>query len=445
VIGMQDDNISASITFGSLGWPNLVVDLWTLAWMSSYAFGSLFIFMKLLDKDPDKTLKMYKDTKAVMDDLEDSVSRGVGNSELERLAKMARAKQLVLYAKEVQKMLKRGTSVWLVDRGEEVRSAQFWKWKKITIVWSEPKVKDIDFSDEVEFSLYVKGGWPWSRSPPAVVWFCQTPEEYFQRVGACELPEGLTVVKIRYSEILGRLLVTSGYTFFDARYLGWCRCCRRQPKFEWKKMKEEDVRVSERFPGESEVYYDKSRFEWFDRNMEYFNTWRATLSLEMPFFCARLFYCFFMDGYTDMFMVLLLVKNLVFIAFGVVYIAACGNAKHTCGPCYCKPVELMAKCIANTKIGRAIKLSVLMPVRVALECLSCGSRDNTEQRIKEYETQIHMNVLQSSRLNDEDDELRHRRRLLKDRCRQQKQLLEVTDVSNFVKVKQKVKAKDFIA
>ncbi|CAJ1386232.1 unnamed protein product [Effrenium voratum] len=511
--------------FTSLSWLSLVINVWSFAWVTLYLSSSLQIFCRVLDADPDKTPKTWRDVKAILRDLEHAVARGEGFGEKAEhaasvpsvpsvasvasgspsvpfvagsasgwaLARAAARKQLVVYEKEIQKRIKRGSSIWLqtdkeeeeedredgedrrnkkekegrkkeMEKGrkeqemrmgetkkekEKLRSStcsECSRWRKWTIVWS-PKVKDLNIEEDCPVTLYVTGAWPWSTCP-ADVWCCQSVEEYLQMKGLdglADLPHGVRRLDLRYSE-LSQVMATSGYTCCDCRYLGWLGCCKRQPRFEWKKIKEEDPRISCRHPGgpdQSDIYYDKAAFHWFERNLEYFNMWRGVLCLEIPFGIVRAFDCMFLGGFSNTFNVILLIKNIAFTIFSIAYCMVCGNPRLTCGPCWDKPVELISKCIVNTKIGSVIKLSVLMPVRIVLEALSCLGRESAESRMAEYEMQLRMATLQMAK-GGSNQELRHRRRLLSALIRQYGEWLEVTDVRSLMKVRKKVRVKDFI-
>merc|ERR1719464_2424619 len=121
-----------------------------------------------------------------------------------------------------------------------------------------------------------------------------------------------------------------------------------QPRFEFKKLKEKDIRVKGR-QGISEVYYNKSSFEWWERNVELVSV-LTSLVCDLLFLVVRCMKIF-LGGFEDYVSVLLLTKNLIFSIHGIFFLAACGNSRHMFGPLRCAPLDTVARCIESTKIG----------------------------------------------------------------------------------------------
>merc|ERR1712113_524787 len=135
-----------------------------------------------------------------------------------------------------------------------------------------------------------------------------------------------------------------------------------------------------------------------------------------------------------------------FIALGITYIFACGNSKGRRGFWAYSSVELLARCIENTQIGSAIKLGMLMPLRIAVECLTCGCRMVAESRHDYCTKRVHMLLLKRSKLSEDVDicELDHEIRLLASMTDDLSDLISRLDTKQLVRMKAKMKAKDII-
>jgi len=238
------------------------------------------------------------------------------------------------------------------------------------------------------------------------------------------------------------------------RYLGWFYLCGCQPQSEYKKMKEEDHRIadSERVRGYSETYYNKFKFDFFERNIEWLGACRS-LFVDLLFLVARLARGFWGGGFNNSLSMLLVLKNCIFSIFGVVFVISCGNTRHSCGPCRASPAELLAKCIERTKIGSAIKLSMLMPMRICIECTSCGFRLSAEDRQGYLVQRLHFLLLKRWKVRAKNrgnhnesatEELDHEIRLFAGQFEEYQDLIEMLETKNIVKMRARIKAKDII-
>jgi len=480
-----------------MAWRDWEMCVWCSGWMSAYLWMTLKIFLQIVDKDPDKTPKMWKSVKDILGVVDQSTNTLEVDCNVSKDPYgTALAKQSILYEKEVQKLIKKRTVVDILEDGIDPYSASPLDWRRCTIVFSSPKLKDLtradydrqscrarltaslgdaensdcdnerlsdcagsedeDSADEkpdTVFTLYVAGYWLWSQKPPPEVWRAETWEEFLEHWDGPSdevTPEdiGLTKVNLTYAEALTRVRARSGYAFLDARYLGWCHPCGWQPRFEWKKMKEDDHRIleSERMEGYSETYYNKYKFDWFERNLELFGTVRS-LCIDLLFLFTRVAKALWVGGFDNMLSVLLVLKNLMFSLLGIVYVLMCGNHKHRCGTFEHSPLALLAHCIERTKVGRAIKLSMLMPIRILIECLSCGLRVSTEEREEHCSKRLHMLVLQRLKASKDCEaraEMDHEIRLLAAELQDYEDLLELLDTKNIVKMRTNMKAKDIL-
>ena len=115
-----------------------------------------------------------------MGDLQDAIERQ-DHSCLKDLASIAGKKQRIMYEKEVQKLIKKGSAVWIRD-GPDARRSRCWRWSKKVIVWSSPKVKELKFAEggdgDCTVTLYVTDGWLW-LSCPSDVWCYWVPQQTF--------------------------------------------------------------------------------------------------------------------------------------------------------------------------------------------------------------------------------------------------------------------------
>jgi len=480
-----------------MAWHDFEMYVWFIAWVSAYVWMSMVVFLHIFDDDPDKTPKTWKSVNQILSTADASAQSLMQEPQVKDPYGTALRKQGVLYEKEVQKYIKKRTVVDIfgsgLESGEDGASSSSGEdsdsdveslspkssrkrsrarratnqatrhlttarkalsWKRCLIVFSDPKIKDMgaaDFRPDTKvFTLYVIGAMPWSRPPKYDdVWSAETWQEYIaNREGGPDVTPhdvGLEVIKLTYDELLTRVRPTTGYLWFDVRFLGWCNCCHRQPKFEYKKLKEDDSRITERErrKGFSETYWNKYQFDWWERNVELVSSFRS-LVVDSLFFAARMTTGLWNGGFDNWLSVLLTLKNFMFVVLGLMYICACGNPKHNCGLLDCSPFELIAKCIERTKIGNAIKLGMLMPLRIAIECASCGFRILAEERQDYCSRRMHMLLLQRSRSVSGADELDHEIRLLASKVQGYADVVETLNIRHIVNMKAKVKAKDVI-
>eukprot|EP00932_Pfiesteria_piscicida_P001064 SRR837773.11037.p1 GENE.SRR837773.11037~~SRR837773.11037.p1 ORF type:complete len:165 (+),score=56.88 SRR837773.11037:30-497(+) len=150
--------------------------------------------------------------------------------------------------KELQKLIKKRTVVNILDEDVDLSEARLCDWKRHLIVFSEPKVKELEpeafESEDPVFKLYVVGRYPWStRHVDEEVWKAASWSEFVEnRDGGPDVtPDdvGLECLEMSYEDVLQRIRPTQGYWWFDCRYLGCCALCDCQPKFEYRKLEGE--------------------------------------------------------------------------------------------------------------------------------------------------------------------------------------------------------------
>jgi len=460
--GKKDTSLPLlKFVFPETPWHDFELYIWCIAWGTAFVWWSLTIFLRVLDSDPDKTPKMWKTVHQILNVAERSAAALESQSRVEDPYQTSVRKQSVLYEKELQKLLKKRMVVDILGEDVDPDSASVRDWRRCIIVFSSPKVKDLkpaDFERESgTFTLHISGAWPWSTRPPADVWKAETWEEYVANaapgIAESQLARGLEKITLKYDDVLLRTRPGSPYYWFDVRYLGWFYFCGCQPLSEYKKMKEEDHRISsaDRSRGYSEVYYNKFKFDFFERNMEFIGSLRS-LFVDLLFLAARLAKGMWVGGFSGHLSVLLVLKNCVFSVFGFVYLLTCGNTKHTCGSCGASPLELIAKCIERTKIGSAIKLSMLMPMRICIECISCGFRLSAEDRQAYLVQRLHFLLLRRLKVGTRSEEnapltkeLDHEIRLVAGQVSEYEELIEMLETKNIVKMRARIKAKDIVA
>jgi len=462
LLGKNDHSMPlVKFTVPDMTWSDFELYVWCIAWGSAFVWWSAAVLFRIFDFDPDKTPKMWK----TVQDILGLAERSAAALEESRVAdpyNTAVRKQAVLYEKELQKVIKKRMVVDILDEGVDPDTARVKNWRRCIIVYSTPKVKDltpVDFEKPGgTFTLHIAGAWPWSRRPPENVWKAESWNEYISQeenakeakrfAESGELPPGLEKIAVTFDDVLIRIRPGSPYYWFDVRYLGWCYYCGCQPRSEYKKMKEADHRVGvrDRTEGYSEWYYNKYKFDFFERNIEFVGSLRS-LVIDLLFLAARLARGFWGGGFVNGLAILLVMKNCVFGLFGFVFILTCGNTKHSCGPCRTSPAELLAKCIERTKIGNAIKLSMLMPLRIFIESASCGFRMSAESRQAYLIQRLHTVMLRRVKAGFDANPkvLDHEIRLLAGQVEEYQDLIEMLETKNIVRMRAKIRAKDIIA
>lgn len=436
-----------------VAWHNFHLNVWCFAWVSAYVWMAIVTFLRILDEDPDKTPKTWKSAKDILHAAEVSVDCLEPVPKVVDPYDVAVRQQSYLYQKEFQKLIKKRTVVDILDEDVDAAEAQRWEWRRHLIVFSEPKVKDLGpeafESDDAVFKLYVIAALPGSRQPDDPdVWLAESWQEYvLNRSGGPNVtPDevGIECLEMTFEDVLTRVRPAQGYLWLDCRYLGCCSPFGCQPTFEYRKMKEDDCRVlvKDRIVGFSETYWNKYQYDWWERRIEFISVVRS-LAVDVSFFFARVMTGLWIGGFDSWFTALLLMKNFMFGVLGVMYILACGNPKHKCGFLECSPFNLIATCIERTKLGTAIKLGVLMPLRISIECISCGFRAAAEYRLEYCSKRMRMLIYQrSKRSADNAEEISHEIRLLASRVQEHMDTVEMLDLRRIVNMKAKVKAKD---
>jgi len=457
ILGQSEKSLPlVKFIFPDMTWHDFELQVWCLAWSSAFIWWSLAIFFRMVDSDPDKTPKKWKNIQQIFGDAEKTAA-ALERCSVEDLYSTAMRKQSVLYEKELQKIIKKRTVVDILTDGVDIRSARAWHWRRSIVVFSSPKVKELTpahfDNGQGAFTLYVAGAWPWSARPPENVWKAESWEEYVAHAGEAdrlsgdEPPAGLQTVTLPYDEVLLRVRPGSPYFLLDLRYLGWLYPCGCQPRAEYKKMKEEDHRVApgDRIHGYSETYYNKFKFDFFERNIEFIGACRS-LFVDLLFLVARLARGFWGGGFNSSLSLLLVMKNCIFGLFGITFLLTCGNTRHPCGPFRSSPAELLAKCIERTKIGNAIKLSMLMPLRICIESTSCCFRLSPENRQAFLSQRLHIVALRRSRAPPGSDttELDHEIRLLAGQIEEYQDLIDMLETKNIVRMRAKIRAKDIL-
>lgn len=459
VVPGQDDGSLPLVKFmfPDTTWHDFELYVWCTAWGSAFVWWSAAIFFHMFDTDPDKTPKMWKTVQDILGLAERSAS-ALEDSRVADPYNTAVRKQQMLYEKELQKVVKKRTVVDILDEGVDPTVAKFKNWRRCIIVFSSPKVKDLtpaDFEREGgTFTLHVAGAWPWSPKPPDTVWKAESWKEFISQPENREYadlegePPGLKKVAVSFDDVFIRIRPGSPYFWLDFRYLGWCYRCGCQPRAEYKKMKEEDHRIldSDRRGGYSETYYNKYMFDFLERNIEFFAALRS-LFVDLLFLVARLARGFWGGGFRNGLTILLVMKNCVFGIFGLVFILTCGNSRHSCGPCRASPSELLAKCIERTKIGNAIKLSMLMPLRICIESTSCGFRLSAESRQAYLLQRMHSILLRRAKGGHTEADVQnldHEIRLLAGQVEEYQDLIDMLETKNIVRMRMKIRAKDIV-
>eukprot|EP00928_Gymnodinium_smaydae_P014558 TRINITY_DN15353_c0_g1_i2.p1 TRINITY_DN15353_c0_g1~~TRINITY_DN15353_c0_g1_i2.p1 ORF type:complete len:1197 (-),score=257.42 TRINITY_DN15353_c0_g1_i2:276-3500(-) len=420
----QQQVVTRTMFFDDTTWRSLTANVWCLAWMSTLLWAAFQIFADMFDTDPLVTPKRWGSSKEVKAELSDRVGELCSRDVVHSVADESIANQRSDFEKAIQKLIAVRSVVDILDEGVSPDRAWPWHWRKAIIVFSSPAVSKSALGSSDSVILYLADFGPFAERPPERVWTSESLEEYLETraeegseaeapadlsaSSASEVDEsadeeaqvaaadghprirGLRRVELRFDEVLTRLRQSSGYYWLDPRYLGFFTSLDNHTTFQQAKLLEEDPNVFRREPYQcrkdgkesTSWYYDPNEFDWFERRMEAFAVLRSLLCLELPFLIVRFYQGYWVKSSGGSSQILLIMKNSLFVIFDLVFLLACGNAALSCSFGSRRPLQRILLLIERTYIGRAVRLSALMPIRVALECMLLPWRVRGEEQVE---------------------------------------------------------------